>query len=114
MLEAAGLACLAQSYTGGPPITEAPAITKVEDTRLLAAWAKQQGANAEAQLSDMYLESLPDRLIADFASEKTSGGKKGLHGGKLADIAIQIEALRDARRAVANHPRLPVSIRRLP
>ncbi|MBI2389824.1 MAG: hypothetical protein HYV09_09550 [Deltaproteobacteria bacterium] len=101
MLEALTLACVSANYTGGAPLTEPPTITSPDDLKALAAWVLAQHEAIDSQVSELYLEQLPARLVSDFYSGKVTGGKKGTYGGKLSDIGIQIEALKDARRALA-------------
>jgi hypothetical protein len=92
--QAVALGCLFSGKGALPIPTEPPAITVIGDLPKLDAWVGVMERFSKNALSRLYLQGIPDRVIADFKTGSVgSGALKGKHGQLVLELEAAITSL---------------------
>lgn len=74
--------------------TEPPELTSVDSFPLFYAWLNRQTLEIDQQVSRLYIENIPDRILSDFNSGLVgSGTTQGEHGASILETQKSIQEM---------------------
>jgi hypothetical protein len=92
LIQALGLGCSLSRRGLLPPPTDPPAINTVDDLPKLERWLGELEKLSNLALSRLYLQNVPERVIADFKTGAVgTGSLKGTHGQLVLELEAAIQ-----------------------
>lgn len=94
--QAVALACTLSSGDLLPPPVAPPSIRSIEDLPYFTRWIEYQANRASLVASRLYLEKVPERVIADLSAGRVgSGDSSGEHGRTVIQMGTSLRGVVD-------------------